>query len=103
MYQPKDKTTPLHEHWARATKAFRPSLVRRRPPVRKTTQEPAPTTVQQPPPTQPFGDLNIKENLDRALDFAVTAILKCVVYMLVFVIDAHLNAYPGGGGAQPCM
>ena len=67
--------------------------------MRKASQEAPTPTVQQTPANHPFGDLNVKENLDRALDFAVTAILKCVVYMLAFVIDAHLNAYPGGGGA----
>ena len=76
VYQPADFDTLPHEHWTRAAKAFRPPPVRRFPPVRKAAQAPATTTVQQPPPTHPFGDLNIKENLNRALDFAVTAILK---------------------------
>ena len=70
VYRPPDVRTLLHEHWARVVKASRPPPVLHRPPVRKTP------TVQQTPPTNPFGDLNVKDNLDRALDFAVTVILK---------------------------
>lgn len=76
-YQPPDMNKPLHEHWAVIVAASRPKVSRAklmRQAKKKASTAKLPTAGQQQ--QQPFGDLNVQENLSRALDYAVVAILK---------------------------
>ena len=94
MYQPEDFTIPLHVHWACARQAFRPSAVDRRPPVRKAVKDALATVVVEQTSDQPFGNLDEKKNLDRALDFAVTTILKFVyVYVLCLCLCLYQSMF----------
>ena len=80
-YKPADHDTLLHEHWTRIRHACRPVPVCRAPPRRQTKQIALSAILvdkQTPKPEDgPFGSLDVKANMDRALDFAVQLICRC--------------------------